>query len=197
MSAATTPGFETTVLDFVDGPQFMIYDPDMHEYTVLLHRQTMSLLHGSRLQWTTDPATGFYNFTFGERVLGTCPDRATFMMVMAANAEVGEVDPTEEASAQFQLMLSARKDSPALHEDTGRAEASGRKLLTLKVRVAPGVAVHQLPVGPWTATAEQVTDREGQVVYTRVGNVPPARSEPTAETAGFLNSLRNLFRGNR
>lgn len=186
MTVAPLP-FESSVLEFVDGHQFLIHDPDMFEYSVLVHRETMSLLHGSRLDVTPDPQTGFNSFTFGDRSLGICPDRASFLMAIAANAEVGEVDATEEATEQFQLMLAAMQRP----EPTNAG--SGHKALTFKARVAPGVAVHQLPIGPWTATPQHILDRNGELAYARVGQVLPARAEPTPETSSFLSGLRSLF----
>lgn len=189
---ATSP-FSMQVLEFSDGPQFMVHFPELEEYAVQFHRATGVIVHGGEISTRTGE-DGQDTYQLGQRSLGLCPDRATFLMVLTTITDAhSEVDGSDEAKEQFQMMLAALKARAVPAEQTDGPQP-GRKALTMRVRVGNGVPVHLMPLGPWTATDREIRDRTGAVVYVRPAqalDTPPAAAQ---DDTGMLGGLRKLFR---
>jgi len=177
-----TPNFFSSILPFPDGPVYTIRDPKMEDYLVMYHKGTGALLHGGEIKKVQDSTSPVEQYFFGERPLGPCRDRYSFVIALIASADASAEleDRDTETTNQIKSMISQHNSAQ-------------RPMLQIKVHIRSGVALHELPIGPWSITPDELFDGHGELAYTRVGKEPPVPPVAADDTESLLSRARKFM----
>lgn len=166
---------ELTIIEFPERSICLLRDDALGNYGACFHGPTGAILHGGQVE--LEPSG---DLRYGLRRIPRTPDHAEFIAHFAAECEKWAVLPASDPLGEELRALVKEAKPSAKHR-------------TVKVRIKEGTGFYEIPDGPWSADAQGIYDRNGNVSYVRSGELPQVAEATEQGADSLIDRIRGLF----